>query len=68
MMLGPSLHQLPVRLLPLADELLSSWINRHAAFYAIPPLVMLRHCLPQPSLRAADLDLGDDEMIRLANM
>lgn len=69
MMLGPSLRQLPVRLSPLADELLSSWINRHAAYYAVPPLVMLRHCLPQArSLRAADLDLGDDEIIRLAKI
>ncbi|MGT2467696.1 TniQ family protein (plasmid) [Mesorhizobium atlanticum] len=69
MMLGPSLRQLPVRLPPYPDELLSSWINRHASFYAVPPLVVLRHCLPHaPSLRAADLDLGNDEIIRLANM
>ena len=40
-------RQLPVLLLPVADELLSSWINRHADFYAVPPLVMLRHCLPE---------------------
>lgn len=62
-------RQLPVRLPPHSDELLSSWIGRHAAFYSVPPLVMLRHCLPEaPSLRAADLLLGRDQEIRLANM
>nr|WP_234826534.1 hypothetical protein [Sinorhizobium meliloti] len=34
------------------DELLTSWINRHAAFYAVPPLSMLRHCLPEGILFA----------------
>ena len=63
------MRQLPVRLLPVADELLSSWICRHAAFYAVPPLVMLRHCLPGAfSLRAADLRLSNDQETRLSNM
>lgn len=54
-------RQLPVCLPPHSDELLSSWISRHAAFYAVPPLVMLRHCLPEASaLRAADLHLSSD--------
>ena len=62
-------RQLPVRLPPHSDELLSSWISRHAAFYAVPPLVMLRHCLPEAfSLRAADLRLSSDQEIRLASM
>ncbi|TIM21236.1 MAG: hypothetical protein E5Y61_32470 [Mesorhizobium sp.] len=62
-------RQLPVRLPPHSDELLSSWISRHAAFYAVPPLVMLRHCLPEvPSLRSADLHLSGADQIRLANM
>jgi hypothetical protein len=62
-------RQLPVCLPPVADELLSSWIGRHAAFYAVPPLVMLRHCLPEfRSLRAADLHLSGDQEIRLARM
>lgn len=62
-------RQLPVRLPPVANELLSSWIARHAAFYAVPPLVMLRHCLPEVrSLRAADLHLSVDQAIRLAGM
>jgi len=60
---------LPVVLSHHSDELLSSWIGRHAAFYAVPPLVMLRHCLPEASsLRAADLQLTGDQEIRLANM
>jgi hypothetical protein len=63
------LRQLPVRLPPVADELLSSWIGRHAAFYAVPPLVMLRHCLPEASsLRAVDLHLSSDQEIRLSSM
>lgn len=58
-----------MRLPPYSDELLSSGIGRHAACYAVPPLVMLRHCLPEaPSLRAADLDLSSDQEVRLANM
>jgi hypothetical protein len=53
----------------LIDELLSSWLCRHASFYAVPPLVMLQHCLPEViSLRAADLDLSADQAGRLANM
>ena len=53
---------------PLTDELLSSWLCRHASFYAVPPLVMLQHCLPEvTSLRAADLDLSAAQASRLAN-
>jgi TniQ len=62
-------RQLPVRLPPVIDELLSSWLSRHASFYAVPSLVMLQHCLPEAiSLRAADLDLSADQAGRLANM
>lgn len=62
-------RQLPVRLSPYTDELLSSWISRHATFYAVPPLVMLRHCLPEVrSLRAADLHVSEDQEVRLASM
>ncbi|MCZ4291581.1 TniQ family protein [Hoeflea alexandrii] len=60
---------LPVLLSRHSGELLSSWISRHAAFYAVPPLVILRHCLPEASsLRAADMQLNGDQEIRLANM
>lgn len=62
-------RQLPVRLPPVDDELLSSWIGRHAAFYAVSPLVMLQHCLPEvASLRAADLHMNADQVALLATM
>ena len=62
-------RQLPVRLPPFTDELLSSWLRRHASFYAVPPLVMLRHCLPEvTSLRAVDLDLSVDQASRFATI
>ena len=51
-------HCLPVTLPPLPGEFLSSWISRHAEFYGVTPLTMLRHCLPEAaSLRAIDLTL-----------
>lgn len=69
MMENTPARRLPVRLPSYSDELLSSWISRHAAFYAVPPLVMLRHCLSEaPSLRAADLHLSSDQEARLANI
>ena len=65
---SPLPQQLPVRLQPHPDELLSSWIRRHAVFYAVPPLVMLRHCIPDASsLRAADLHLNDEQVGLLAS-
>ncbi|GCA49925.1 hypothetical protein KGO5_02371 [Sinorhizobium sp. KGO-5] len=58
---------LPVTLAPHTDELLTSWISRHAEFYAVPPLAMLRHCLPEASsLHAANRSLNGDQVIRLA--
>jgi hypothetical protein len=69
MIKGAAPRRLPVVLPCHSDELLSSWISRHASFYAIPPLIMLRHCLPDvSSLRSADLHLNGDREIRLANM
>jgi hypothetical protein len=42
-------------------------IIRHAAFYAVPPLAILQHFLPEVlSLRAADLDLTEDQVDRVA--
>src|SRR5271166_7036978 len=65
---GATIPPTPVRLPPFTDELLSSWLCRHAAFYAVPPLVMLQHCLPEvTSLRAANLDLSAVQASRLAN-
>jgi hypothetical protein len=58
---------LPVVLKPADDELLSSWIARHAQYYNVSPLAMLRHCLPDAtSLRAADLRLNSDQAARIA--
>ncbi|WP_029064442.1 TniQ family protein [Labrenzia sp. DG1229] len=61
--------RLPVALPPFAGELLSSWITRHAAFYGVPALTMLRHCLPEAvSLRIADRTLSRDQATRLAEL
>ena len=61
--------RLPVALPPVAGELLSSWIARHAAFYGVPSLTMLRHCLPESvSLHKADRTLRRDQAIRMAEM
>lgn len=69
MMTKTAPRRLPVVLPPHPDELLSSWISRHASFYMVPPLIMLRHCLPEvSSLRSADLHLTGDQETRLANM
>ena len=58
---------LPVVLKPVEDELLSSWIARHAEYYSVSPLAMLRHCLPDAtSLRAADLRLSSEQAARIA--
>ena len=50
---------LPVVLKPVEDELLSSWISRHAEYYRVSPLAMLKHGISDAvSLRAADLRLN----------
>src|SRR5260370_29931938 len=52
---GGATKPLPVVLAPVTDELLSSWIARHAAFYGVAPLTMLRHGIPDASsLRTID--------------
>jgi hypothetical protein len=38
--------QLPVVLPPVPDELLSSWIARHADYYNVSSRAMLRHAIP----------------------
>ena len=61
--------QLPVVLPPVADELLSSWIARHGAFYNVSPRAMLRHAVPSArSLRAADDHLTDEQERLLAHI
>lgn len=61
--------RLPVTLPPVAGELLASWIGRHTAFYGVPSLTMLRHCLPEAvSLHLADRTLSRDQANRLAEM
>lgn len=60
---------LPVNLPPLPGELLSSWISRHADFYGVTPLTMLRHGLPEAtSLGAIDLTLTKTQASRIAGM
>ncbi len=64
-MTGP----LPVTLPPLPDEVLSSWISRHADFYGVTPLTMLRHGLPEAtSLGTIDLSLTRAQATRIAGM
>ena len=53
----PPIRPLPVILPPLADELLSSWINRHAAFLGISGGRLLRHYHIEVSA-VRDLDLS----------
>ena len=61
--------RLPVVLPPVAGELFSSWIARHAAFYGVPALTMLRHGLPDAvSLQITDRTLSRDQASRLAEM
>jgi len=61
--------QLPVVLPPVPDELLSSWIARHAGFYCVSPQAMLRHAVPNArSLKAADDHLTDEQAGLLAHI
>ncbi|MDX8355642.1 TniQ family protein [Cognatiyoonia sp. IB215182] len=64
-MTGP----LPVTLPPLRGELLSSWISRHADFYGVTPITMLRHRLPEAmSLTAIDLSLTKAQANQIVGM
>jgi hypothetical protein len=63
----PRVRPLPVVLPPVRDELLSSWICRHATFYGISNVRMLRHCQSDAlSPRSLDLSLTPDDQNRLA--
>ncbi len=60
---------LPVVLAPAPDEVLSSWVARHAAFCGLGPAAMRRHCAPEaPSLRALDRALTLDQEERLSRL
>ena len=54
--------QLPVVLPPVPDELLSSWIARHADYYNVSSRAMLRHAIPDArSIQMADGHLTGEE-------
>ncbi|RUV95190.1 hypothetical protein EOA75_09640 [Mesorhizobium sp. M1A.F.Ca.IN.022.07.1.1] len=60
---------LSVILKPVPDELLSSWITRHADFYGVPPLTMLRHAIPEAtSLRQTGTNLGPTAAFHIARL
>jgi hypothetical protein len=61
------IRPLPVILAPLADELLSSWINRHAAFIGVSGMRLLRHYrIDVPTVRDLDLKLSRCDGSKLA--
>jgi hypothetical protein len=61
------IRPLPVILAPLADELLSSWINRHAAFLGVSCMRLLRHYRVEVSaVRDLDLELSRCDGSKLA--
>jgi TniQ len=63
------IRPLPVILPPLADELLSSWINRNAAFVGVSGERLLRHCsIKVPSVRSVDLSLSRRHAAILADV
>ena len=63
------IRPLPVILPPLVDELLSSWINRHAAFLGVSGGRLLRyHTIEVPSVRDLDLSLSRRHTALLADI
>ena len=61
------IRPLPVILPPLTDELLSSWINRHAAFIGVNGMRLLRHYrIDVPAVRDLDLELSRCDGSKLA--
>jgi TniQ len=62
-----SIRPLPVILAPLADELLSSWINRHATFVGVSCMRFLRYYRVEVStVRDLDLELSRCDGSKLA--
>jgi hypothetical protein len=63
-----AVRPLPVLLPTLPDELLSSWLNRHAHLYGISGSLLLRHCrLDTASPRRLDFALSSYEQRQLAH-
>ncbi len=63
------IRSLPVILPPLVDELLSSWINRHAAFLGVSGGRLMRHyAIDVPSVRDLDLSLSRHQTALLADI
>ena len=61
------IRPLPVILPPLTDELLSSWINRHAAFIGVSGMRLLRHYrIDVPTVRDLDLEMSHCDGSKLA--
>jgi len=52
---------LPVILRAVQDELLSSWLFRHAALYCVTPVVFLRHCVAGLPVNVQTIDYGVTE-------
>jgi TniQ len=63
------IRALPIILPPLADELLSSWINRHAAFVGVSGGRLLRHYhIDVATVRDLDLGLSRRHAVLLADV
>jgi hypothetical protein len=65
----PAVRAFPVILPALSDELLSSWLRRHAEFYRVGEGRILRHCLLDvPTFRHLDLGLAVRDQHRLGDV
>jgi len=60
---------LPVVLESVPDEVLSSWLRRHARYYGVSEATLLCHCDPNArSMRQLDLELTESQGARLAHL
>lgn len=62
------IRPLPVILPPVRNELLSSWIGRHAAFYRVSIGHMLRHCRLQAPTWSLDVGLTLRDRLQVAEL
>ena len=61
------IKSLPIVLREQPDELLSSWLARHARYYGVGRLRLLHHCrLSSPTLEALDQEISFGQQIMLA--